>query len=347
MLLGGTLAFILSIGLATGATAASPPVPAANFDPTLYSRPHQMVEVAPGRRVNLTCTGSGSPVVMLVSGIGAGSEAWRNVQGEIAKYTRVCAYDRAGYGFSDALAGEADATSAVADLAHLLDAGGVAQPVVLVAHSAGALYSQFFSGEHPEKVAGAVLVDPTGLNDFRDVDSILTEDERARKKANYPRMFESLDRCVDRARSRAGTSVGEAGTECDPPSTGAPDLDEALRRQFADPKVAEANRSEMRNFNPPDADAIESATTRQVRQRPFLLGDKPLIVLKTGGRLPPGERGERLRALSDLETRRLLAASTEAKALHVKSGHAIQDERPDVVVAAVREVVDSIRTKTR
>lgn len=292
MFLGGAPAFILSVGVATGATAASSPVLAVNFDPTLYSRPHEMVEVAPGRRLNLTCTGSGSPVVVLVAGVGAGSAAWRNVQGEIAKYTRVCAYDRAGYGFSDALTGEADATNAVADLARLLDAGGVAQPVVLVGHSAGALYSQLFSSEHPEKVSGVVLVDPTGLNDFRDVDSILTENERARKRANYPKVFESLDLCVDRTRARAGASVGQAGTECDPPLTGAPDLDVALRRQFADPKVAEANRSEMRNFNPPDADAIESVTTKQVRQRPFLLGAKPLIVLKpaVGSLQVSGER---------------------------------------------------------
>jgi hypothetical protein len=127
------------------------------------------------------------------------------------------------------------------------------------------------------------------------------------------------------ARSQA-LPVGEPGTECAPPSTGAPALAIALRRQFSDPKRAEAVRSEMRNFNPPDADAVESVTTSQVRAAPFKLGDKAPIVLRSGGRLPPGERGERLRALGAQDTHRLASASTTGQAVQVDSGHLIQDD---------------------
>ncbi len=337
------LAFACAVS-ASAACAATTPNP--SFDAGLYSQPAKLVEVARGRRLNLVCLGTGAPVVVLESGAGSfGASAWRSVQGEIAKFTRVCAYDRAGYGFSDRLIGEADAKSAVADLARLLKAGRLAQPVVLVGHSVGGLYAELFSSTYPQKVAGVVLVDPTGLNDFRIVNSILTDEERAEGRLSYPKMFERLNRCVDRA--RRGELVGEPGTECSPPSTGAPALDIALRRQFSDPKRAEAVRSEMRNFNPPDADAVESVTTSQVRATPFKLGDKPLIVLRTGGRVPPGERGERLRALGAQETRRLVAASTTAKAVQVDSGHLIQDDHPDIVIAAVREVVDRIRASTR
>ncbi|OZB00524.1 MAG: hypothetical protein B7X67_20750, partial [Rhizobiales bacterium 39-66-18] len=71
------------------------------FDQALYGKPGQLVDIDEGRRLNLVCQGSGSPTVIFEAGFGETSVTWRYVQGEIAKLTRACAYDRAGLGFSD------------------------------------------------------------------------------------------------------------------------------------------------------------------------------------------------------------------------------------------------------
>jgi hypothetical protein len=187
-----------------------------------------------------------------------------------------------------------------------------------------------------------VLVDPTGLNEFRDVSSILTDEERIERRTNFSKMREHFNLCVDRARK--GVPVGAPRTECASPATGSDELDAALRLQFSSPKRPETLRSEMTNFYPPEPDGVESRITEQVRAKPFNLGDKPLIILRTGGRVPPGERGERLKALGAEENRRLASASTRGKLIPVDSGHVIQDDRPDVVISAVREVVMTLRT---
>jgi len=66
----------------------------------VYGRPQQLVDIG-GRRLNLYCLGHGSPTIILVGGLAASTFTWRKVHAELARTTRVCAYDRAGYGFSD------------------------------------------------------------------------------------------------------------------------------------------------------------------------------------------------------------------------------------------------------
>ena len=63
-----------------------------------YDKPGQLVALPDGRKLNLRCSGRGSPTVILEAGFSGNSEAWVKVQPEIAKKTRVCAYDRAGSG---------------------------------------------------------------------------------------------------------------------------------------------------------------------------------------------------------------------------------------------------------
>ncbi|MDZ4371001.1 MAG: alpha/beta fold hydrolase, partial [Phenylobacterium sp.] len=114
-----------------------------------------------GRSLNLRCSGRGSPVVILESGFGAGSTAWTKVQPLIARTTRVCAYDRAGYGFSDPGPEPRDGAAIARDLDAALDAAGVHGPYVVTAHSAGALYARLFAARRLGEVKGLVLVDPT------------------------------------------------------------------------------------------------------------------------------------------------------------------------------------------
>lgn len=95
---------------------------AAASDPEPYLRPQRLVDVG-GHRLNIYCTGSGAPTVILEAGHGSSMIVWRDVQAVIAQHTRTCAYDRAGMGFSDGAPPPRDATAVVTDLHALLRAG--------------------------------------------------------------------------------------------------------------------------------------------------------------------------------------------------------------------------------
>jgi pimeloyl-ACP methyl ester carboxylesterase len=286
--------------------------------------------------------GKGSPPVVLEAGAGDGTGVWRQVQGEIAKFTKVCAYDRAGYGWSDPISRSSDARNAVADLHTLLQRARLRAPIVLVGHSVGGLYTQLFAATYPGQIAGMVLVDPTGLDDFRLVAEIITDQERLQQREGYVKRIASYALCLDR--DRRGVPLGPAGSECAPPATGDAVMDKLVRLEYAQPKYYEAYQSEMTNFFPSDYPmGSESVITGQVREHPLDLGRKPLILLMSPGKVPPGERGERLRAASTAAAQKLVAASTRGRLVQVVSGHYIHVEHPEVVIDAVRQVVDEAR----
>ena len=114
-----------------------------------------------GYRLYLRCAGTGSPVVILDAGAGDTLETWDWVFPDVRKFTRVCAYDRAGLGQSDA--GPVPRTSAeiVEELQALLSRARVLGPYVLVGHSFGGLNVRLYAARHPDEVKGLVLVDAT------------------------------------------------------------------------------------------------------------------------------------------------------------------------------------------
>ncbi len=127
-------------------------------DRRLLHPPGQLVNIG-GRRLHLRCVGSGTPTVVLESGLGETGAYWQGIARGIARDTRVCAYDRAGRGWSEPAAGPHDGIAVAEDLHTLLVRGGVSAPVVLVGHSTGAAYVRIFNGRYPEQVAGVVLLD--------------------------------------------------------------------------------------------------------------------------------------------------------------------------------------------
>lgn len=120
----------------------------------------QMIDVG-GHRLYLSCTGSGSPTVVLEPGAGLMSSDLGWIAPAVARETRVCVYDRAGRGWSDPTRTPQDGAQTAADLHTLLQRGNEAGPYVLAGHSLGGLYSLIFAAQYPEEVAGLVLVDST------------------------------------------------------------------------------------------------------------------------------------------------------------------------------------------
>lgn len=118
-------------------------------------------------RLHLDCKGSGSPTVVFDAGLGGSSLDWSLVQPEVASFTRACAYDRAGYAWSDPGPMPRDANSIVSELGQLLGNASVPAPYVLVGHSLGGLIVQHFARQYPQRTAGLVLVDATHQDQFR------------------------------------------------------------------------------------------------------------------------------------------------------------------------------------
>jgi pimeloyl-ACP methyl ester carboxylesterase len=120
--------------------------------------PGRLVDVG-GHKLHIWCTGSGAPTVILETGLGGSSASWGFVQPEVAKFTRVCSYDRAGMGYSDPGPSPRTARRIARELAQLLDRASISGPLVPVGASTGGFIVRVFASEHPERVVGLVLVD--------------------------------------------------------------------------------------------------------------------------------------------------------------------------------------------
>src|SRR5215210_6893867 len=123
-----------------------------------YPPPGEMVDVG-GYSLHINCVGRGSPNVILDAGSGEMSAHWVRVQQEVSGTTRVCAYDRAGMGWSEMGPNPRDAKQISSELHTLLKGAGIKGPYVLVGHSFGGMYMQTYAARYPDEVAGMVLVD--------------------------------------------------------------------------------------------------------------------------------------------------------------------------------------------
>jgi len=112
-----------------------------------------------GHSIAYRVLGTGQPVIVLISGLGDGMSSFKDVAPELAKGATVIVYDRAGYGVSGPAAASADAVAADQDLSMMLKQSGVPAPYVLIGHSLGGLFAEYYAAKHPEQVSGLILVD--------------------------------------------------------------------------------------------------------------------------------------------------------------------------------------------
>ncbi len=203
-----------------------------------------------GRQLYLECHGSGSPVVVLQAGLSGSAADWGRVAPTVAGSTTVCAYDRAGHGWSDPTEGPQDGTAIAADLRTLLDRAGIAGPYVLVGHSSGGPYMRVFAARHPDEVAGMVLLDAQPADAFTAL-------------PDYPAFYGPYRTVTNLAPSLARIGVG------------------FLLGSPADPSGIEASRA-LRDEVSALPDALRQA------QELTTIGDRPLVVLSAGSGQQPG-----------------------------------------------------------
>jgi pimeloyl-ACP methyl ester carboxylesterase len=138
-------------------------------DHVAFSTPGQLFDIG-GHRLHIDCTGTGSPTVVLEAGLGEDSTAMAGwIAPAVAPTTRVCVYDRSGYGWSDPAPAPEDGRTVAANLHALLAAAGVTAPYVLAAHSSGGVYARIFAGMYPTDVAGLVMLDAQPAEVYTDL----------------------------------------------------------------------------------------------------------------------------------------------------------------------------------
>jgi alpha/beta hydrolase fold len=162
-----------------------------------------VVEIDGGRGLYVRCTGTGSPTVVMEGGDGDTSDSYRFAEADVAEVTRTCVYDRANLGRSDPAPGPRGLEDLVGDLAGLLDSAEIPGPYVLVGTSGGGFITAGYAVEHPDEVAGMVLVD-TGAP-FENPPQEIVEETDPRNPSNVEkRDYLQVEKDAWAARERIG-----------------------------------------------------------------------------------------------------------------------------------------------
>ena len=131
---------------------------ATSFERREFQRQGGLVDVG-GFQLHFYCLGQGSPPVVLEAAAGSLSAAWGWVQPEVARFTRVCSYDRAGLGWSESRDGRYDPSRVPDDLHVLLNESREQGPYVIVGHEFGAAFARIFAARYPSQTLALVLID--------------------------------------------------------------------------------------------------------------------------------------------------------------------------------------------
>jgi pimeloyl-ACP methyl ester carboxylesterase len=292
-------------------------------DLRVYPPPGVLLDVG-GHRLHLRCVGAGEPVTVLEGGADFFSADWIWVQSSVASVTRVCAYDRAGSGFSEPGPRPRDGARVAGELHALLRAAGEPGPYVLAGHSVGGLYARVFAAAYPAEVAGVVLIDPG----HPDQTSRLPPESRAAEQRD--------DELMERAPLLARLGVFRLMGTGHALSDGLPPLQRAeYEAIYASARHWDTLRALLE---------ARGATYAQAAQAGHLR-DLPLIVLS---RSVPADATTRsfqemhaeLAALSSRGVHRIVEGATHASLLH-------DPEHAGQTAAAIREVVEAARARAR
>ena len=301
--------------LALAVIAAIYQVVATQIDQRTYPPSGEMVDVGT-HTLHINCLGEGGPTVILEAANLGMSAHWVRVQQQLAQTTRVCAYDRAGMGWSGSGTEPRDAKQISSELHTLLKGADTEGPYVLVGHSYGGLYARMYAARYPNQVAGVVLVDSSHPEQFtRSPQGRATYKQTRRLAAIYPLM--------------ARLGVIRLFNLVPAP----PDLPPQQREQI------EAFNSSSRQISTVAEEfRATPEMTAQVRSAGSL-GGKPLAVVSASEHLPPGwpEMQDELATLSSESTHRVVEGADHGSLLY---------ERHDAQVtsAAIERVVEAVRT---
>jgi pimeloyl-ACP methyl ester carboxylesterase len=287
-------------------------------DASAYPMPGHLIDVG-GHRLHLSCTGSGSPTVLLEPGGGEMSSNLAWIVPVVARDTRVCVYDRAGRGWSEPAAEPQDGAQIAMDLHTLLQRGNASGPYVLAGHSFGGLYALTFAARYPDEVAGMVLVDTTPP---------ASADQPTTASVQDPGAYDAPGRISTLASTTARLGLGRLYAQFDfgglPPQARA-----EVRASLA---TARHLRSTIDEYLHATASMQQAAALRD-------FADKPLVVLTagTGSDADWTAAHDDLAALSTSSVHRVIEGAAHATL--------IADEHDSAATTqAILDVVKSVRS---
>ena len=287
------------------------------------SNPGKLVNVE-GHLMHINCLGEGSPTVVMESGLGGFSIHWELVQADIARITRVCTYDRSGYGWSEPGPYPRTSERIVSELHTLLANAGVEKPYVLVGHSFGGLNTRLFAHHYPDEVAALLLVDSV----HEDQDGRLPKYKEAREQMARQFRFLAFLREI---------GIVALFTE-KIPNPGLPDeVFSEWRPIVATTKFFETSRAESLSMAASFADFKQANVSD--------LGDIPLIVLSRGIGMPLAgfsetENQEYEEIWQEMQVDLAGLSSNSQHIIAEKSGHDIALQQPEIIVEAVHQLVN-------
>jgi pimeloyl-ACP methyl ester carboxylesterase len=271
--------------------------------------PGKMVNVD-GRKLHLNCSGQGSPTVVLEAGLGDSSLVWSLVQPKLETITRVCSYDRSGTAWSHDAGPQHGLSRAADDLDRLLTISGERPPYVLVGHSWGGWLITVYARRHLEKVAGIVLVDSSVGFD--------------------PPVIEKMPES-----NSGGPPSGPLIMK-----NSAEDGNDPFKNLPPSSYQAYLWTQSLRRFDDVDDPDEPLASVQAATSGKFPLDGKPLVLIAArradGAWDQNTEKGKGIRS-------HILHLSRNSSLLYADSGHHVQLEKPEVVVAAVRQVIGKAR----
>ncbi|MGH9410912.1 MAG: alpha/beta fold hydrolase [Vicinamibacterales bacterium] len=302
-----------------------------------YAAPGVMIDVD-GQQLHMVCAGSGQPPVLFESGIAASSLSWARVQREVGTFTRTCAYDRAGLGWSAPARGVRTVDRILGELRGVLTEALPAGSAVLVGHSFGAFLVCAYASRHPADVAGLVLLDPPS-----------EWHEPTRQQARLLLGGIHLSRL-----GAVLARVGVVRASLAMLTGGAPGAARTFARLFGPTATRTLERlvGEARKL-PPEVHPLVQAIwcepkcframanhlaalekTASVVGRVTSLPDIPVVVISSGEQ-----------SVDVIERHRLLAhlSPSGRHVLAPGSGHWIPFDDPDLVIATIREIIDHLR----
>ena len=286
----------------------------ASWDRHSNPPPGTFVEVN-GLRMHLYCIGQGSPTVVLDSGLSDTWLHWYKVQPEVAQFTRVCAYDRAGLGYSDPSPGPRTSRVIAEELHTLLHNAGVNPPLVLAGHSMGGLDSLMYASLYRSEVVGMVLVDSSHPDQLRRLPGGGSSHERVQRQTERVRNLMPFG--IPRLLGWCGTALPGRRAE--------------FRAFDCTVRQKQTAIAEQVGFSQSLAQVGETGS----------LGDIPLIVVSEA---PSGAAAKQFLAVwYSMQDELARRSSHGSRILAPGSSHQIPQDRPDVVIAAIRDVVIQCR----
>jgi pimeloyl-ACP methyl ester carboxylesterase len=295
-----------------------------------YPAPGRLVDIG-GRRIQIECRGAGSPTVVLETGLDYfGSLTWTKVYAPVTQFTRVCAYSRAGIVWSDDKPGPHDGLGVAHDLHATLAAAGEKAPFVLVGESLGGPYSSLYTGLYGAEVAGLVYVD-----------------------ASHPDQIARSRPVLAKGSDDGKSLIQSAGKWVS--WTGAPRLVAMQARRGRSPEMAaipQAVRETAlayfpKSLGPMVAEREAMPKTLQEAGAYRNLGARPVVVLTHGKPMAdmPKAQGEAFdRIWLELQKDMATWSSRGVQRTVADAGHNIPIDDPAAVIAAIREVVEAVRT---